>query len=227
MPNSVLQAVSKYTTTCDVAITDIIRRYTCVGLCACLLLACRSTSEPTQSDATAAAPTWRYTPDLPVSHPPFTEMHANYKERLDQPYVFVECTGSYLETGRALPALHRALVERGVRASGPPFGLFYDDPKSVPVAELRSRACLPIDAPVTSCAAFKYDVLPQGTVAYAVISGPYPEAPRAYPGLLRYMSTMGWVENGPIREVYLVPPGTTKSHDELLCEIQIPATNPR
>ncbi len=213
--------------TFTVVITYIIRRYVRAGLCGALLIACRSTSDATLTDAAAAAPTWRYTPDLPVSHPPFTEMHANYKERLDQPYVYVECTGSYVETGRVLPALHRALVNGGVRASGPPFGLFYDDPKSVPVADLRSRACLPVDAPVTSCVAYKYDVLPQGTVAYAIISGPYPEAPRAYPGLLRYMSTMGWVENGPIREIYLVPPGAIKSHDELLCEIQIPATNPR
>jgi AraC family transcriptional regulator len=162
-----------------------------------------------------------------VTHAPYAEVHANYKERIDQPYVFVECTGSYAQTGRALPGLHAALVGRGIRASGPPFGLFYDDPKTVSVAELRSRACLPVDAPVAATNDFKFDVLAQGTVAYAVVSGPYPEAPRAYPGLARYMSKMGWVQNGPIREIYLVPPSATKSHDELLCEIQIPATNPR
>lgn len=191
------------------------------------VLGCQSSAERAHTDATASAPDWRYTPDVPVSHPPFTEFHANYKERLDQPYVFVECRGSYLETGRALPALHQALAGRGIRASGPPFGLFYDDPKSVPLSQLRSRACLPVDGPVAACEAYKYDVLPQGTVVYAVVSGPYPEAPRAYPGLYKFMSSMGWVEDGPIREVYLVPPSSAPSHDELLCEIQIPATNTR
>lgn len=190
-------------------------------------VACRSTPETTQTATSGAPPAWRYTPDLPVSHPPFTEVHANYKERLDQPYVFVECVGSYAQTGRALPALHAALVSRGIRASGPPFGLFFDDPKSVPTAQLRSRACLPVDAPVAATDAFGYDVLAQGTVVYAVVSGPYPDAPRAYPGLLKHMSKMGWVANGPVREIYLVPPSETKSHDDLLCEIQIPATNPR
>lgn len=191
-----------------------------------LLSACRSASPATQNDASASTPAWRYTPDVPVSRPPFAEVHANYKERLDQPYVFVECTGTYTETGRALPGLHQVLVERGIRASGPPFALFYDDPGTVPIAQLRSRACLPVDAPVSSCADYKYDVLPPGTVVYAVVSGPYPDVPRAYPGLTKYMSSMGWIENGPIREVYLVPPSAVKTHDELMCEIQIPATNP-
>lgn len=189
-------------------------------------VACHSTSTRAEHDAPTAAPAWRYVPDVPISRPPFSDVHANYKERLDQPYVYVELTGSYTQTGRALPELHRAVIARGVRASGPPFALFYDDPGKVSADKLRSRACLPVDSVVSSCDAFRYDVLPAATVVYAVAAGPYPDAPRAYAGLYRYMARMGWIENGPIREVYLVPPDAVKGHDELLCEIQIPAGNP-
>src|SRR5215218_6267810 len=58
--------------------------------------------------------TWRYVPDLPVSPPPYTSLVANYKERLAQPYVFVELRGSYTETGRRLPELHAKLRAAGV-----------------------------------------------------------------------------------------------------------------
>ena len=69
----------------------------------------------------------------------------------------------------------------------------------------------------------EYDVLPRANVVYAVIAGPYPDVARAYPGVYAYVSRMGWIENGPLREIYLVPPGSVKDFDELLCEVQIPA----
>ena len=60
-------------------------------------------------------------------------------------------------------------------------------------------------------------------IVYAVIGGPYPEVPRAYPGIYAYLKHMGWVEAGPIREIYLIAPGTIASFADLLCEVQIPA----
>jgi effector-binding domain-containing protein len=38
---------------------------------------------------------------------------------------------------------------------------------------------------------------------------------------------MGWKECGPIREIYLVPPGSVASWDELVCEVQVPAAPAR
>jgi len=181
-----------------------------------------------RSEAAAAAgpeaSRWSYVPDLPVSAPPFERMEVSYKERLDQPYVFVEVRGSYTDTGRNLPELDRRMRAAGVVASGPPFGLFYDDPGRTPLAELRSRACLPVDGAPPAAAGLAYDVLAPATVVYAVVSGPYPGVPRAYPGLLAYAERMGWVENGPVREIYLVSPDAVASYAELLCEIQVPVT---
>jgi effector-binding domain-containing protein len=38
---------------------------------------------------------------------------------------------------------------------------------------------------------------------------------------------MDWVENGPIREIYLVNPGEVKDFSELVTEVQVPATAAR
>lgn len=170
---------------------------------------------------------WSYTPDLPPTRAPYREVHANYKERLEQRYVYVDVLGSYVQTGRALAPLAERMRVAGLEPSGPPFGLYFDDPGKVAVAELRSRACFPVDRAPGATSGLDADVLPRAHVVYAVVAGAYPEVPRAYPGLYAYMERMGWVEAGPIREIYLVAPATVASPDELLCEVQIPsATRP-
>ena len=172
------------------------------------------------SATTSTAPA--YEPDLTVSHPPFDEVHVDWKHRLDQPYVYIEHRGSYLETGRLLPVVHRALENQGLRAAGPPFALFYDDPGSTPVDELRSRACVPVERVVQPAEPLLYDLLPSTTVVYAVASGAYPEVPRCYPALYSFMRRLRWVEDGPVREIYLVPPGSVGDWSELRCEVQVP-----
>ena len=164
-----------------------------------------------------------YRPDLPVSSAPFDQVHASWKQRLDQPYVYLEHRGSYTETGSLIPTLHRELLAQGLEPSGPPFALYYNDPAGTSVRDLVSRVCLPISAARSPLSPLRYDVLPSVTVAYAFASGPYPEVPRVYPGIYAFMRKMGWVENGPIREVYLVAPQQGVDADELLCEVQIPS----
>lgn len=168
---------------------------------------------------------WVYMPDVPVSHPPFADLHVDWKHRLDQPFVFLEHRGSYVETGQLLPRLQRAMADQGLTAAGPPFALFYDDPGAVPIGELRSRACIPVERELAPRPPLAFDVLPSTTVVYAVVSGAYPEVPRSYPGLYAYMARLRWVEDGPIREIYLVDPGRVQDWSELLCEVQIPVTH--
>jgi len=67
-------------------------------------------------------------------------------------------------------------------------------------------------------------VLPSATVAYAIASGAYPEVPRCYPGLLAYVKKMHWLVAGPIRELYLVAPGSVADWSALRCEVQIPVS---
>ncbi|MCP3920255.1 MAG: GyrI-like domain-containing protein [bacterium] len=191
-----------------------------------LLLCAAACVAPTSgSQSTAGYPPQRrvYVPDLPVSQPPFEMVHASWKQRLDQPYVYFDHYGNYAETGALIPTLYREMVAQGLEADGPPFCLFYDDPGKVPLAELRSRACIPVSGPRSPTAPLAYEVLPSVTVAYAFVSGAYPDAPRAYPGIYAFMQRMNWVDAGPIREMYLVPPGSDPRPERLIAEIQIPA----
>ena len=196
-------------------------RFTQLGsavVVAATLAACHT---PHRSPLPPARPEAQF--DLPLARAPFDRVEANYKERLEQLYAYRELKGTYTATGRALPELHAALERAGVRASGPPFALFYDDPGRVPVADLRSRACIPIEAAPAAGSGVECDVLPRAHVVYAYVAGPYPEVPRAYPGVYAYLERMGWAEAGPIREIYHVPPASVTSFDDLVCEVQIPA----
>ncbi|MEY2806660.1 MAG: hypothetical protein RIR65_1077 [Planctomycetota bacterium] len=157
--------------------------------------------------------------DLPLTVQPYERVHANFKERLDQPYVYREVRGSYAQTMRSLAAFAAEVRAKGLVVSGPPFGLYYDDPGATPLSELRSRLCLPVDA--RDGKGLPFEVLPQQAVVYAYVAGPYPEVPRALPGLLDYMRGMRWRIDGPVREVYLVPPSGARAED-LVCELQVP-----
>lgn len=160
--------------------------------------------------------------DIELSRAPFEKVHASYKERLDQPYAYLEIKGNYALVGRRLAELAAALEQQGVRPSGPPFALFYDDPGVVAVDELKSRLCLPVESGTQVSHPLAVDVMPAATVAYARVSGAYPEVPRSYPGLLAFVDKMGWKLTGPIREIYLVPPGSVQDWSELVTEVQMP-----
>jgi len=194
------------------------------AIAACLLLfACNST-QPVESESHAERGVTALDLDLQIARPPFDSVDVNWKHRLDQAYVFVEARGSYTNVGRSLEIVFAQARDQGLEIQGPPFALYFDDPGSKPVSELRLRACLPV-APGTGVRApLGYDILPSTTVVYAFAAGPYPEAPRAYPALYTYLQRMNWVENGPVREIYLRNPADVKDWSELVCEIQIPAS---
>jgi effector-binding domain-containing protein len=165
--------------------------------------------------------------DLEVAAPPYDEVDVQWKHRIDQPYVFVEGTGSYTGIGRLLEEVFAAVREQGVEPSGPPFALYYDDPGRTPLAELRMRACLPVAAPLEPRAPLAYEVLESTTVVYAFVAGPYPDVPRAYPALFEYLRQLDWVDVGPIREIYLRNPAETDDWSTLVTEVQIPAAAAR
>ena len=166
-------------------------------------------------------------PDLPVAQAPFDHLEANWKHRLAQPYAYLEARGSYTGIGALLSELVAQAGRQGLAISGPPFALYYDDPGSVPVDELRMRACLPLEGPASLAAPLAYGVLPSTTVVYAFVAGPYPEVPRAYAPMYRYMSELGWRENGPVRESYLVNPADVTDFAQLITEVQVPAISSR
>jgi effector-binding domain-containing protein len=187
------------------------------------LQACRSSTTDSSAAPGALARSLRAELEMPVAAPPYDHVQANWKERLDQRYACLEIRGSYTQTARALKDVLEAVRCAGLEPSGAPFALFYDDPGHTDVAALRSRACVPIEGDGAIAAPYQIDVLPSATVVYAFVGGPYGDVPRAYPGVFAYADHMGWKECGPIREVYLVPPGSVSDWNDLICEVQVPA----
>lgn len=187
---------------------------------------CSSSPDTAQSQAPgpSAAPGLTYQTSLPVSDPPFDTLHASWVVRLEEGYVYMDHYGSYTDTAAHLPTLIREMRVQGIEPSGPPFCLFYDDPAATPRDQLRSRACVPIEGIRSPKTPLAYDVLPAVSVAYAYVSGPYPEVPRAYPRLFQWMAERNWIANGPIREEYIVPPSRASKPSDYLCQIQIPVT---
>lgn len=165
--------------------------------------------------------------DLPVAQAPFHDVKVDWKQRIDQPYVFLEARGSYTGIGQVLERVFAAASEQGVTPNGSPFALYYDDPGKVAPEKLRMRACLPVAAPLTPRGELEYAVLESTTVAYAFVGGAYPEVPRAYPALFAFLARLDWVENGPIREIYLVNPADVSDWSQLVTEVQIPAAQAR
>ena len=145
-----------------------------------------------------------------------------WKERLEQPYVFVEVFGDYRRIGDTMRALQQRAKLAGIEASGPPFVLYFDDPAQVATSQLRARACLPVNVRIGSSPGLELDLLPRAMVAYTNVRGAYPELPRAYPSLFNYLRDHGWVANGPLREIYFTDPGGVESWDDLQSELQLP-----
>ena len=163
--------------------------------------------------------------DLAISRAPFHDVDVNWKQRLDQAYVFIEAKGSYTQVGGLLERVDALMEAQGIDPAGPPFGLFYDDPGKKPVEELRMRACFPVLGSPKLSKPLSYSALESTTVVYAFIGGPYPEVPRAFPGMFEFMRKLNWVEDGPIRETYLVNPALVSDFEQLVCEVQIPAAS--
>jgi effector-binding domain-containing protein len=171
----------------------------------------------------STAPVVANPPDrvVPVGSSP-QSVRANWKERLAQPYVFLEHRGDYRSLGDTMRRLFVTAQEAGIEPEGDPFALYFDNPGSVPLEQLRSRACLPVLRTPEAGGPLSFEVLPQAMVAYGLVPGPYNEVPRAYPAIFGYLADHGWEKNGPLREIYLVNPAVTESHGQLLCEVQIP-----
>jgi effector-binding domain-containing protein len=145
----------------------------------------------------------------------------SWKERLAQHFVYVELRGDYRGFGRGMRSFLERLEGLGVEASGPPFGLFFDDPSRIQVDELRAWACVPVEGRPRLAAEMAEGDLPGGVVVYARVRGVGPQSARAYPGLLDLAQRFGWVPSVPVREVYLIDAESTTGAPQWITEIQI------
>jgi hypothetical protein len=178
-----------------------------------LLLAASCASSGESSDVIAPSPVvLAEEAGVPLTMPPYTEVHTQWKERLAQPYVYFEHHGPREDFGATMRSLLEYTVRRHVETNGPPFGLFG--------GEGFMRACLPV-AQNPGQEGLPFAVLPQAMVVYAVVSGPYPDATLALPGLQQSMAKSGGQPRGAVREIYLVNPAEVATYSALATEVQV------
>jgi AraC family transcriptional regulator len=148
-------------------------------------------------------------------------LEANWKERREQPYVFLEKRGDYRDLGRTMERLLADAHALELRGDGAPFALYLDDPGKVPLGELRSRVCYPVAERPAELGKLQFEVLPRAMVVYSRVRGPHSSVALAYPALFSYLRELGWQPGGPVRELYLAGPEGA-APGEFVTEIQIP-----
>ncbi|MFT5284924.1 MAG: effector-binding domain-containing protein [Planctomycetota bacterium] len=160
--------------------------------------------------------------DIALSRTPYARVHTNWKERLPQSYAYREVLGDYRQSSQHLVEMRTEAYRYGLAISGPAFCLFYDDPGETPMAELRSRICLPVHAGEVQPGPWQFDVLPRSTVVYAAVSGPHRSVALSYSAIFNHIAENGWTVSGPICEIYLADPELDSRITEVITEVQIP-----
>lgn len=186
-----------------------------------LLVGCQSDSQGVHADV--GWPATISLPDVPLSVAPFDQVNVNWKQRLREPYIYFAHKGDYRLAGKRIAELLAEAQRQGAPIQGAPFILYYDDPGVTVMADLNARICIAIDDSFNAMQPLLMDDLPAKTVAYAAVSGPFPNVHLAYPGILGFMYQRGWQPQPPIREIFLVSPADHRP-EELVTEVQIPWT---
>lgn len=132
--------------------------------------------------------------------------------------------GDYMQIGHKFDQL---LMQAGtlglMKEDTPIIGLYYGDPQSIPVEELRSAACVGIDESDFSkiqSGSYVEQVIPKGQYATLLFKGPYPEISSAYSWMFGEWLPSSGLHAGdfPAMEEYLNDPKTT-APEELLTRI--------
>lgn len=136
--------------------------------------------------------------------------------------AYIRHRGSYAEIGALFLKLFEWANRKGIAVSGPPLGIFYDDPSRTPVEKQRSEACIRIEGKPPPEGRIKIKKLDPIDVACITHLGPMRQYPATYSKLVRWIESNHYATAGPTFEVYYGTP--TVENGELVAhsEIQIP-----
>ncbi len=109
------------------------------------------------------------------------------------------------------------LGRTGVRPAGPPFAIYHDPEFREEDVDL--EVGVPVAEPVTGEGRVAFGMLPGGTVACTLHTGPYEEIGGAYRALAAWVQEHGHELAGPPRESYLVGMDQVKDPAELRTEV--------
>lgn len=131
--------------------------------------------------------------------------------------VGLEHRGDYQSIGKSFERAAALAYGSGLSGLGGMVGIYYDDPDSVPAAQLRAFAAIEIAAPAVPDNGLEVRTIPGGRAASVVHRGPYAELPRAYQYLFREWLPASGCEPAdiPCYEVYLNDPRALPPSDWL------------
>lgn len=120
----------------------------------------------------------------------------------------VDHAGAYMQIGRSFSTLYDWTVEHGLlNPQARSIAIYYDDPTTVPQAQLRSKACVEITEPEQVVFDGKVSRLEVAGGEFAVFTyiGPYSQLESAYRWLYREWLPTSEREaaQAPVYEVYL------------------------
>lgn len=132
--------------------------------------------------------------------------------------------GAYHEISRAFQKLSAVMASRDMfRSTGRMIAVFYDDPQSVPEADLRSHAGFELASAASLAEPLEEVTLVGGRQAVLTYKGPYAGLPAAYDELFGVWLPASGEEpaDAPSFEVYLNSP-MDKAPEELVTELHLP-----
>jgi DNA gyrase inhibitor GyrI len=144
-------------------------------------------------------------------------MKIDFKELPPRRVLALERRGSYDGFPHALAELLDLTQRAGLAPSGPPMGVYYDDPAGVPAEELRYEAQLPVDGDVPPLEGLKVKTFPGGRMV-SMFCEPH-EGPREedYLTLRQLVTASGRRVVGPLYEIYRAAGGDDGEHSTEIC----------
>jgi AraC family transcriptional regulator len=117
-------------------------------------------------------------------------------------------TGPYEQVGETIAALLKWVQEKGVEVSGPPFGVYHDNPETVPPESTRFEAGIPVPEGTEDDEEAGVAVKTWGGMlaAKTLYTGPYDQVGPTYGSLGEWVFANGYRIAGPAVEFYLNDP---------------------
>ena len=139
--------------------------------------------------------------------------------------AFLSVTGPYTLIGESFGKLYSWMGEKGYVPSGPPMGIYFNDPGEVPAEELLWELQSPIAGDIAPSGPDELGMgikkLDEAEVASTVYKGPYEGMGNIYEELVGWIMGNGYEIAGAPAEVYLSDPVKTPPQ-ELLTEVRFP-----
>lgn len=138
--------------------------------------------------------------------------------------AYIEHVGDYgkIPFNNYISQLFGWAGKKNIRPSGPPLGIFYDDPEQVAPEKCRSEVGIPIHGDAAPEGSIKIKDVPAMEVVVIEHAGSAKEYEKTYESLFRWIAQNGYRCAGPTIEIYGRQPETVGGETIIYAEVQAP-----